>query len=652
MALLEKRVTIYTFLIGLFCLHLGCQAQQGALTTKNKKAAGRFEEARRFYEYRKSNEAASLLREAIEADPEFFEAHMLLANVLEDLENYEGSVEQYQEAIRIMPDRFPPNYYNLAGSEMKLGRYEQAVRNLEKFLSYERIHPDMRKKGVHRLANCRFAEQAVKNPVEFKPENMGESVNSPLDEYHPAISADETYLLFTRKRPRDGMSDVGASPFEEDFYYSRKDGDVWAPARVLGPPVNSHGNEGAHCLSPDGNTLFFTACERPDGMGSCDLYFSQRAGNQWSAPQNLGPLNSVFWDTQPSISADGREIIFVSKREGTLGGGDLYQAFRNDQGRWSKPRNMGQVLNTPFDESGPYLHPDGQTLFFTSAGHPGMGGQDLFVSRRNADSTWSKPENLGYPINTSSDEEHLVVNVQGNRAYYSSARPGGKGGRDLYRFELPASIRPRPVTYLKGIVTGGADGKAIQAQVTVTDLKTGLLRAATRSDKVSGEFLVCIPSGSSYAINVSAPGHMFYSGNYTLGPELGLNDQFEASIRLNPILAGGSPIILKNIFFESGSSTLLPASQVELNKLYDFIVLNPDVKIEIGGHTDDVGGDAENLRLSESRAQSVVGYLVSKGANTSRLVAKGYGETKPVASNSTPEGRTQNRRTEFSIVSP
>lgn len=629
----------------------GCKAQQGTLTTKSKKAAGRFEEARRFYEYRKSSEAAGLLKEALEADPEFFEAHMLLANVQDDLEDYEGAVTHYNEAIRIMPDRFPPNYYNLAGTEMKLGRYGQAVKNLEKFLSYERIHPDMRKKGEHRLANCRFAEQAVNNPVEFKPENLGELVNSPLDEYHPAVSADESYLLFTRKRPRDGMSDVGASPFEEDFYFSRMEGETWNLARALGPPVNSHGNEGAHCLSPDGNTLFFTACERNDGLGSCDLYVSQRAGSQWSAPQNLGSLNSVFWDTQPTISADGREIIFVSKREGTLGGGDLYQAFRNAQARWSKPRNMGSVLNTPFDESGPFLHPDGRTLFFTSAGHPGMGGQDLYVSRRNADSTWSKPENLGYPINTSSDEEHLVVNAQGNRAYYSSARPGGKGGRDLYRFELPSSMRPRPVTYLKGIISADPDGKPLQAQVAVIDLKTGDLSAATVSDRINGEYLVCIPSGSSYALNVSAPGYLFYSGNYSLGSNLGPDDRFEANIRLSPIIAG-KPIVLKNIFFESGSSTLLPTSLAELDKLREFLEKNPTTTVEIGGHTDDVGNDADNLRLSQARAQAVVDFLAGKGVASARLVAKGYGESKPVAPNTTAEGRSLNRRTEFSILRP
>jgi outer membrane protein OmpA-like peptidoglycan-associated protein len=643
---------ISLLLIAFFFVPAGCVAQQGELSTRSKKAAQRFHEARGFYEYKKSKEAASLLKEAVEIDPEFFEAHMLLANVLDDLDDFQGAIVHYKEAIRIRPDRFPPNYYNLAGSEMKLGQYEEAVKHLETFLAIERIHPDMRKKGEARLANCRFAEQAVKNPVPFSPMNLGEAVNTPYDEYHPAISADEATLIFTRSRPRDGMSDVGAAQFEEDFYMSRIGAEGWSRAVPLGPPVNSHGNEGAHCLSPDGNTLYFTACGRNDGMGSCDLYISQRLDANWTQPQNLGPLNSVFWDTQPSISADGREIIFVSKREGTLGGGDLYQSFKNEQGRWSKPRNMGPVLNTPLEESGPFLHPDGQTLYFTSAGHPGMGGQDLFISRRNADSTWSKPENLGYPINTSADEEHLVVNSMGNRAYFSSARPGGTGGRDLYIFELPGALRPKPVTFLRGIVTSAADQKPLQAQVTVTDLSTGVQKAMARSNRQTGAYLVCIPSGSSYAINASAPGHLFYSGNYTLPAELGLDDHYEANISLQPITPGAAPIVLKNIFFESGSSTLLASSFIELNKLVELLKANQEVRIEIGGHTDDVGTDSENLKLSQARAQSVVDFLVSKEIAVKRLLAKGYGEAKPIADNKTNEGRSQNRRTEITILAP
>jgi outer membrane protein OmpA-like peptidoglycan-associated protein len=244
-----------------------------------------------------------------------------------------------------------------------------------------------------------------------------------------------------------------------------------------------------------------------------------------------------------------------------------------------------------------------------------------------------------------------VVNAQGNRAYYSSARPGGMGGKDLYYFELPATIRPKPVTYLKGIISSESDGKPLQAQVAVIDLNTGTQSAATISDKVNGEFLVCIPSGSSYALNVSAAGHLFYSGNYTLGPELGPEDRFEANIRLSPIVAG-KPIVLKNIFFESGSSTLLPTSMAELDKLREFLEKNPTTNIEIAGHTDNVGSDVDNLKLSQARAQSVVDFLSARGIAPARLTAKGYGESKPLADNATPEGRTLNRRTEFSILTP
>jgi outer membrane protein OmpA-like peptidoglycan-associated protein len=278
-----------------------------------------------------------------------------------------------------------------------------------------------------------------------------------------------------------------------------------------------------------------------------------------------------------------------------------------------------------------------------------MGGQDLYYSKRNSDGSWGVPVNLGYPINTGSEEEHLVVNAEGDKAYFSSGRPGGKGGKDIYMFELPESLRPRPVTYLSGTITDRVSGKPISASINIIDLSDGKTKAISISDKVSGQYMVCLPSGGSYALNVSSAGYLFYSGNYNLEHRLKPDGQFRADISLSPVQAGSS-MILRNIFFKSGSWELLAESETELRELNDFLMLNKDLRIEIGGHTDNQGNDQDNLNLSLKRAEAVVNYLKSKGVEGVRLQAKGYGETKPVSDNSTEEGRQKNRRTEFLIL--
>jgi outer membrane protein OmpA-like peptidoglycan-associated protein/Tol biopolymer transport system component len=625
-------------------------AQPGKYSSTNKKAINGFEEARSNYEYKKDEDAYKILKKVVAEDSQFFEAWMLLADVSEILKKPEESIEAFNKAIAIQPQRFPPIYYNLAGVQMQIEQYDSAIINLGKFLQFTKISLEMRKKGERRLANAKFAVVAIKKPVPFTPINMGEMINSIYNEYHPSLTVDERTLIYTRMRPSDGETDNGGSQVEEDFYISIKDNNGWKPAISLGPPINTHGNEGAHCISPDGRYFFFTGCERKEGFGSCDLYVSERQGNKWSSPVNLGMnVNSEKWDAQPTISADGQTLIFVSSRTGGKGQADLWMSKKASNGKWQIPINMGDSLNTELDENGPFLHSDGKTLYFTSSGQPGMGGKDIFYSKKKTDGSWSKPVNLGYPINTKADEIHLVVSADGKKGYFSSDREGGFGKRDLYYFDLYEGAQPQPVTFLKGKVKDKKTASFLEASFEIIDLTTGETRALSSSDKQTGEFLVSLPAGSNYALNVSAPGYLFYSENYKLGKSLKPTDVFEVDIQLNPIETGQS-IVLKNIFFETGSFGLKNESQVELNKLVEFLNKNPTLVIEIGGHTDNVGNDQANMLLSQNRAKSVVDFLIAKGIIANRLQAKGYGETIPKGDNSNEKGREENRRTEFRIV--
>jgi outer membrane protein OmpA-like peptidoglycan-associated protein/tetratricopeptide (TPR) repeat protein len=621
------------------------------LSSTNNKAIKFFNEGRAKYEYKKNEEAYNLLSKAVNEDNNFFEAQVLLADVCNDLNKSAEASEHYKKAIVLQPDRFPPLYYNLAGVEMEMDHYAEAQVQLQKFLGYSKINPELRSKAERKLASAKFAEYAIVHPVPFAPVNLGENINTPFNDYHPSLTVDENLLIFTRMRPADELTDNGGSPVEEDFFYTKRIDGKWLPAISLGPPINTHRNEGAHSISPDGRYFFFTGCERPEGLGSCDIYLSERNGDKWTSPQNLGDIvNSGLWDAQPTLSADGKTLVFTSRRSGGKGQADLWSSTKRPNGTWTLPENLGDSINTELEEFGPFLHPDGKTMYFSSNGHPGMGGKDIFYSKKHVNGKWGKPVNLGYPINTKKEELHLIVSADGKTGYFSSDREGGLGLRDIYSFELYDEAQPQPVTFMRGKVTDKKTGMPLKAAFEVIDLSNEVVRAASFSDNLTGEFLVSLPAGSSYALNVSKQGYLFYSGNYTLGNSLTARDEYQVDIQLSPIQVGET-MILNNIFFESGSSSILNQSKPELNKVMELLNSNPKMRIEVGGHTDNIGNDLSNVTLSEQRAKSVMNYLIEKGITATRIEAKGFGKSKPVADNSTEAGRSKNRRTEFKVLS-
>ena len=630
-----------------------CAGQKGAAyTTRSKAAIRAFERGAIAYDYKRYAEAIESLKAALKEDEGFIEAHMLFGDVAADMRDWENSALHYKRAVDLDPAFFPQNFYNLAKSEMHLEKYEDAGAHLEKFLAIKKIPPVLKTKAAKLLETCVFAAEQVKHPVPFNPVNMGDSINSTAKEYLPMLTADEQLIVFTRMKPKAVQHPgIGSNNFEEDFYTAEKSNHAWSLSRPVGPPINTPLNEGGQCLSPDGHSIYYTGCDRPEGMGSCDIYFSRRTGNKWNDPVNLGSkVNSKEWDSQPSIAFDDNTLYFTSTRPGGFGGSDIWKCVKGPDGSWGSAVNLGPVINTPKNENSPFIHTDNRTLYFSSDGHPGMGDADLFLSRLDSNGQWQPPVNLGYPINTSGEEFSLFVSTDGRNGYFSTDRLKGFGSLDLYSFEMDPGIRPLVVSYVKGTVYSYSDKKPLQAAFEIIDNETGKVVVKSNTDRETGEFLVCLPSGKDYGLNVSKEGYLFYSDHFSCKDPSGMKNAYLVSVEMKKAVAG-EKVILKNIFFETNSFDLKSESFPELGKLIAFLTASPNIKIEISGHTDQVGDEKSNLVLSEKRARAVYDYLVKAGIPASRLSSKGYGESKPVSGNETEEGKALNRRTEFRIIS-
>ena len=614
--------------------------------SNNKKAISQFEKAMNVLYSGKFNQGILELENVLKIDPSFIEVPLTLGDFYYDSKDVNRARENYEKATQINESYYPVVWLRLGDIYMNDDDYERAEKCYKKFLQYEKQNKQNIQTVQHNLETIAFRRKAIANPVPFNPQNMGNTINSKYQEYLPSLTADEQTLVFTRKVWARDAQPVGN---EEDLYMSSKVNGQWTPATRMPSPLNSDGNEGAECISQDGRVMFFTACERKGGAGSCDLYLCTRSGDKWSAPRNLGnPVNTGGWETQPSFSIDGRTLYFASNRPGGKGGNDIWKTVLMDNGRWSKPINLGDSINTPGDERCPFIHYDDQTLYFASNGHVGMGDMDIFYSRKINDSTWSKPVNIGYPINTKGEDASLIVSPSGKTAIFTSDRDGGFGSLDLYQFELYKEAQPLAVTYMKGVVFDQKTNAKLSATVKIIDVASGKEIASTSSDPVNGSFIISLPVNKTYALNVSKNKYLFYSDNIEL--KNGTPDKpFLVNIPLKPIEVGES-IVLKNIFFETGSAELKNESVAELTKLIQFMVKNPDIRIEISGHTDDVGSDAMNQKLSENRANAVAEYLIENGIDKQRIRSVGYGKTRPIDTNNTEQGRANNRRTMFEII--
>ena len=614
-----------------------CKAQE---TTKSRKAIKVYREAKSALTSQNFNESKDLLEKALIFDDQFVEAWILLGDVFVEMGDKLRAIESYKKSILIDPEFSFPMYYRLAITEHSIGIYSESLKHIQKYLTYKRISSNYRNKALSLKKSCEFSINAMNSPVTFNPVNLGINVNSNADEYLPALSADGSTLIFTRSEKIKGVRN-------EDFYISYNDTDEWQFANNLGEPINTLKNEGAQCITADGKTLYFTACSRNDSYGRCDIYQSDFVNDKWTNPVNLGPnINTESWESQPAISSDGRQLFFVSNRPGGRGGKDIWVSYKNANGAWMEAKNIGDKINTSKDDISPFLHWDNQTLYFASKGFIGMGGFDVFVSRLNGSGDWGEATNIGYPINSPSDENSLIVAKDGRTAYFASSFFNeDRNDLDLYTFDLPQESRSLEVAYMQGLITDSKTNNPIKADIELVNLKSGKSYKSSESD-LDGNYMLCLPSDAEYALTVNKKKYLFYSENIKLEHEGSI---LVKNFKLQP-LEVGEQVRLDNIFFELNSSNLKDESLVELNKIIKFMESNPFLVIEIGGHTDNSGSKAYNLNLSDDRASSVKDALVQRGIPSDRIQTKGYGMSVPLNTNSSEQERALNRRTELKII--
>jgi outer membrane protein OmpA-like peptidoglycan-associated protein len=524
------------------------------------------------------------------------------------------------------------------------------------------------------IAECRNARELVANPVRVFVDNPGSGLNTPYDDYSPQLSPDGQTMYFTSRRPLGNRprTDRSDHKYFENIFEAQKMGGTW---QVTGPAagrINSRSHDATAGIAADGSILVVYR-----GNRGGDLYESVLKDGKWGRPKRLSRgINTRNQETSAAISSDGNTMYFVSDRSGGYGGKDIWVTQRDRRGRWSEPVNLGPTVNTEYDEESVFLAPDDVTLYFSSKGHNSMGGFDIFrTTYRNG--RWSEPENLGYPINSPGDDLFFVLAPDGETAYLSSMRPDGHGGSDIYMItflgpekpmisqpvdELIASrARPvpeafldqevapmAPMTLLRGRVLDDETQDPLLATIELYDNEEEELLAQFQTNPETGAYYISLPGGKNYGIAVQAEDYLFHSENINI-VEANVFREIINDIRMKRMEVG-TTIVLNNIFFDTGQSTLRPESYAELGVLYKLLVDNASLKIEISGHTDNVGSAALNQRLSEDRARAVVNFLVDRGIDRDRLTYKGYGFTRPIASNETAEGRQQNRRTEFEII--
>ncbi|RNI27941.1 hypothetical protein EFA69_17795 [Rufibacter immobilis] len=639
-----KKARLCFFLFFFFGVFSSALAQKPATGSSNGKAQKAYEEGVRYTQGRNFDKALAAFSEAVQRDTAFGEAYVRAASLYRVLQKQEEAYQHYRRGLPKQPVEagLSTDFLSYADLSFERGQYQEAATYYTHYLKFNKKGSRLFQHATRQLNNVQFAQKALQEPVPFKPQALGETVNQFGLQYSPVLTADQQALLFTARQ--------GNGPLDhEDLYLAyRKNGQWQAPVGVS-KNINTELNEGAASLSGDGRVLVFTSCNRQDSYGSCDLYISYREGNEWSAPKNMGRnVNTAAWDSQPSLSADGRTIYFASNRKGGQGGEDLWVTRQQEDGNWSIPVNLGPKVNTPGRENSPFLHASGNTLYYATDGLPGMGGLDLFKIDREKDG-WGTPVNMGHPLNTHRDESSIFISADNTTGYYSGqTTAGSKVEVALLQFEVPEVWKGKTISsFAQGRVFDAVTKKPLKATVQVYDLDSAsVITQQVSSDGSTGEYTIVINQKQRYALYVTAPGHVLESRHLSA---TSTTAPLALDFYLQP-LNKGAKAVLSNLFFDTGKAVLRPESKTELDKLFQFLKANPKIRVEISGHTDNVGQAAANQKLSEARAKAVVAYLVGKGAPATLFEAKGYGHTQPAASNTSEENRQLNRRIELRIL--
>lgn len=615
------------------------------------KAVKAYEHAMEFYDAREFEKAEREFADLNKKYPSFPEPWFRRGSIQASTARKREAYESFKHGITALgfDAAYAPEYLVAGDLALEFGDYETARMGYAALL---KANP-RNKRGLPQAEKgvqiCDFAAQQLANPATINPQPLPAHINQFRFHYFPAVTADGRALLFTARK---GTADTD----DENLYLARRraTGEFDAP-QSISPLINSPYNEGAATISGDGKTLVFTSCYRSDSRGDCDLYFSRRENGAWTKPVNLGPnVNSTWWDSQPTLSADGRTLYFSSARKsGSVGQEDIYvTTLGDDDATWSVAKNLGAPVNTTGRDMAPFLHPSGTTLYYVTDGPVGMGGLDLFRSERKTGGAWGAPQNLGYPLNTFEDESSVFITTDNRTGFYSrkqTATATEPMTIRLYQFDVPKAARSfEQSAVAQGRVFDAVTKKNLAATVQVYDIGTDELVESVRSDKEDGEYTVVLTEGHQYAMYAAADDYLMKSLTFDYTDRKSF-DPLTLDIGLDPVKTGAS-IVLNNLFFPTNSFELEKKSKTELNRLKRFMNQYPTISVEISGHTDDVGSDAANLTLSDNRAKAVYDYLVNAGVKADRLTFKGYGETQPAVANSSDANRRLNRRIELRIL--
>lgn len=609
------------------------------------------------------NQAFPLIRQVEQSEPEFAGAQFYLGILYTfrvEKRNLRAASKYFLKSVELCSDEYFDAWFYLSNIAFGNDDYELAQEYINRYLKYEQqvnddekiVQAKMIKQDAARMINLHGTS------VPFTPVIV-RGISSKYDDYLVMISPDHELAFYTRQQPvSDRTTPFGAElKYAEKFFYSeRLPGGDFDDGRIMGFPFNVRENEGGATVTIDNRELFYTVCEmqKCSEIGdyyNCDIFYSKYEFGYWS---DITPLpgkvnNPCTWESQPSISSDGKTLYFVSNRSGGFGEYDIYYSLRKEDGTWGEPVNLGKKINTTGREASPFIHSDSQTLYFSSDGHTGLGGYDIFFSRKHPDGSWSEPRNIGYPINTQYDEIGFIVSTDGRYGYFSSDRIGlGPGGKDFYSFELYEAARPEKVLFIKGEVKDEEFNTPVEARVEIKNMQTKTVHSVP-VDIETGKYVAVLPFKNDYVLTVKKENYV-YESMYIAMEDSVFEEPVTVNMELQKVEVGKS-YKLNDIYYEYDSDRLTPQSELIIEEFVVFLKENPGIKVAIHGHTDNIGGYEYNMNLSERRARSVYDYLLKKGISSSRLSYDGFGFSKPVASNDTESGRAMNRRTEFVIKS-
>lgn len=619
---------------------------QTQLSTKSKKAIELFTLADNFRVRGQFEQAIELLTQSLAKDRNFVEAYYRRGLTYFSMKQYPKAIADYEQGLSLTSDirKQKVFWYDLGELYLLTGEYEKAMKLLSSFVNNETQN---KAKADRATMLFRSAEFALKNKgaKSYEQKPLSDTVNRFVMQYFPVLTADQKQLIFTR-RAGDGPND------DEDLMVSKKDEQGrWMIPESISKNINTPLNEGTCTISADGRRLIFTSCSGRDGIGSCDLYESIKEGDVWTTPKNLGRnVNTNEWESQPSLSADGRTLYFVSDRRSGIGRRDIWISTLDETGKWTRAINAGNKINSQFDEISPFIHANDRTLYFASNGLPGFGGYDVFYSERDS-SGWETPRNFGNIINDHDDQFSFFITADGQKGYYSHEETleSGLSRSKIYEIEIPPEDQVKfRSNYVKGIITDKVSKSPLDARIELINIERNTMVSLVESDSTSGEYLMVLTQGAEYALYINKRGYLFKSFNFNYS-EVKNFEPIVINIELEKATAG-SMAVLNNIFFDVDKFDLKPKSLPELQKVIRFLREDPHIRVEVSGHTDNSGQPDYNKQLSQKRALAVINYLTEFGIDKNRLVPVGYGPDKPMAANDSEEGRKQNRRIEFRII--